>query len=70
MSARYVPINVKLEARESINSESQTVEYTALLTLTTPDMGVLRVDVIGAKGLMAADRSGKSDVGDQRIISQ
>jgi len=26
-------------------------------------MGVLRVEVIGAKGLMAADRSGKSDVG-------
>jgi hypothetical protein len=25
-------------------------------------MGVLRVDVVSAKGLMAADRSGKSDV--------
>ena len=27
----------------------------------TTDMGVLRVEVIGAKDLMAADRSGKSD---------
>ena len=30
--------------------------------LTAPDMGVLRVDVLNAKGLGAADRSGKSDV--------
>lgn len=26
------------------------------------DMGVLRVEVVGAKNLMAGDRSGKSDV--------
>ena len=26
------------------------------------DMGILRVEVIGAKNLMAGDRSGKSDV--------
>jgi len=44
MSARYVPVNIKLEPRESINN-----------------MGVLRVDVVDAKGLRAADRSGKSD---------
>ena len=44
MSARFVPVNIKLEPRESINN-----------------MGVLRVDVVSAKGLMAADRSGKSD---------
>ena len=44
MSARYVPVDIKLEPRESINN-----------------MGVLRVDVLHAKGLMAADRSGKSD---------
>ncbi|KAK4689249.1 hypothetical protein P7C73_g857, partial [Tremellales sp. Uapishka_1] len=44
MSARYVPVDIKLEPRESINN-----------------MGILRVHVNGAKGLMAADRSGKSD---------
>ncbi|EIW70089.1 hypothetical protein TREMEDRAFT_71520 [Tremella mesenterica DSM 1558] len=44
MSARYVPVDIKLEPRESINN-----------------MGVLRVDVLHAKNLMAADRSGKSD---------
>jgi hypothetical protein len=27
------------------------------------DMGILRVEVIGAKNIMAGDRSGKSDVG-------
>jgi len=26
------------------------------------DMGILRVEVLGAKNLMAGDRSGKSDV--------
>ena len=45
MSARYVPVQIRLEPRESINN-----------------MGVLRVEVISAKGLLAADRSGKSDV--------
>ncbi|ORX40969.1 C2 domain-containing protein [Kockovaella imperatae] len=44
LSARYIPVDIKLEPRESINN-----------------MGVLRVEVIGAKGLAAADRSGKSD---------
>ena len=34
------------------------------------DMGVLRVDVISAKGLMAADRSGKSDVSRQAYRNQ
>ena len=32
------------------------------LSSTLTDMGVLRVDVLSAKGLAAADRSGKSDV--------
>jgi Ca2+-dependent lipid-binding protein len=44
MSARFVPVDIVLEPRESINN-----------------MGVLRVDVVGAKGLVGADRSGKSD---------
>ncbi|WWD20758.1 hypothetical protein CI109_105235 [Kwoniella shandongensis] len=44
LAAKFVPVDITLEARESINN-----------------MGVLRVDVVEAKGLMAADRSGKSD---------
>ncbi|ORY31245.1 C2 domain-containing protein [Naematelia encephala] len=44
MTAKYVPVDIKLEPRESIMN-----------------MGLLRVEVVSAKGLMAADRSGKSD---------
>ncbi|WWC72638.1 uncharacterized protein I206_106602 [Kwoniella pini CBS 10737] len=44
IAARFVPVNIELEARESINN-----------------MGILRVDVLSAKGLHGADRSGKSD---------
>ncbi|TXT05904.1 hypothetical protein VHUM_03665 [Vanrija humicola] len=44
LSARYLPVNIKLEPRESMN-----------------DQGLLKVTVVGAKGLASADRSGKSD---------
>lgn len=43
-STRYIPVNVVLEQRETVNNQ-----------------GILRVNVIGAKHLMAADRGGKSD---------
>lgn len=62
MSSRYVPVDIKLEARESINSKIMQQYRDPRLTFA-PDMGVLRVDVVGARGLKAADRSGKSDVG-------
>jgi hypothetical protein len=62
MTARYVPVQIALEPRESINSESRDglVHRNGANAL---DMGILRVEVIGAKNLMAGDRSGKSDVG-------
>ncbi|KAL7422727.1 Tricalbin-2 [Cryptotrichosporon argae] len=44
VSTRYVPVDIALAARESINN-----------------MGVLRVEAVGAKNLHAGDRSGKSD---------
>ncbi|WVF68009.1 hypothetical protein IAT40_002771 [Kwoniella sp. CBS 6097] len=44
LSARFVPVDIVLEPRESVNN-----------------MGVLRVNVLEAKGLHGADRSGKSD---------
>ncbi|OCF41255.1 transmembrane protein [Kwoniella heveanensis CBS 569] len=44
MSARFVPVDIVLEPRESMNN-----------------MGILKVDVLNAKGLHGADRSGKSD---------
>ncbi|KIR30263.1 transmembrane protein [Cryptococcus deuterogattii LA55] len=46
IAARFVPVDIVLQPRESINN-----------------MGILRVDVIDAKALHGADRSGKSDVG-------
>ncbi|KAF8559381.1 tricalbin [Imleria badia] len=44
IEARYVPVPVKLEPRESINNQ-----------------GVLRVELIEGRDLIAADRGGKSD---------
>lgn len=44
IAARFVPVDIVLQPRESINN-----------------MGILRVDVIDAKALHGADRSGKSD---------
>ena len=44
VAARYVPVDIKLEPRESFKN-----------------MGVLRVEVLGAKNLVGAYRSGKSD---------
>ncbi|KAF7975752.1 hypothetical protein HWV62_8539 [Athelia sp. TMB] len=44
IESRYVPVPVKLEARESINNQ-----------------GMLRVDILDGKDILAADRGGKSD---------
>ncbi|KAH0838563.1 C2 domain-containing protein [Lanmaoa asiatica] len=44
IEARYIPVPVKLEPRESINNQ-----------------GVLRVDLVEGRDLIAADRGGKSD---------
>ena len=60
MEARYVPVKIELEPRESINS---TLHPSFKAPMPDPgDMGILRVDVLRAQGLMAADRGGKSDV--------
>ncbi|KXN83626.1 hypothetical protein AN958_01192 [Leucoagaricus sp. SymC.cos] len=46
VEARYIPVPIKLEARESVSSE---------------DMGVLRVDLIDGSEIRGVDRGGKSD---------
>lgn len=63
MTARYVPVQIALEPRESINSESSATHELRVPAELIIDMGILRVEVIGAKNIMAGDRSGKSDVG-------
>ncbi|KAG8762146.1 hypothetical protein FRC11_010840 [Ceratobasidium sp. 423] len=44
IQAKYVPVEIKLDPRESINN-----------------MGILQVELIDGKDILAADRSGKSD---------
>ncbi|KAF8577858.1 tricalbin [Ramaria rubella] len=44
IAAKFIPVNIKLEPRESINNQ-----------------GILRVELIRCKDILAADRSGKSD---------
>ena len=57
IEARYVPVPVKLEPRESINST--LLHPAAGMPLTVYiDQGVLRVDLIEGRDLMAADRGG------------
>lgn len=60
IEARYVPVPVTLEPRESINSESYAFLSLAFAFNTATDQGTLRVDIISATDLPAADRSGKS----------
>ncbi|KAG6814026.1 hypothetical protein H0H92_003876 [Tricholoma furcatifolium] len=52
IETRYVPVPVKLEPRESINT---TPDF------SPSDQGILRVELLDAAKLHAADRSGKSD---------
>lgn len=64
ISAKYVPVPIKLEMRETVNSKSY--QYQADWSrLTAPclceDTGIIRVDVLEGHGLKAADRNGKSD---------
>lgn len=57
IEARYVPVPVKLEPRESINSTWLYPTVGMSLTMY-PDQGVLRVELIEGRDLIAADRGG------------
>lgn len=57
IEARYVPVPVKLEPRESINSTLfRLLADTFFMKYT--DQGVLRVELIEGRDLMAVDRGG------------
>jgi Ca2+-dependent lipid-binding protein len=70
LSARYVPVQIALEPRESINS---MLHVTWSMRLTDPtgqlDMGLLRVELVDGKDIRGVDRSGKSDVSYKRSVS-
>ena len=57
MEARYIPVPLKLEPRESINSE-WTVRFSAHLNNTPVDQGVLQVQLLDGGEIHGADRSG------------
>jgi len=66
IEARYVPVPVRLEARESINSERVLLLCLSILVLmltstTFTDQGILRVDLLDGREIRGVDRSGKSD---------
>jgi len=62
ISAKYVPVPITLEMRETVNSMSdiRIVRIIAKVYKHT-DTGVLRVDLLEGSGLKSADRNGKVD---------
>jgi hypothetical protein len=56
--SKYVPVPVKLEPRESINSKLLGIPGVTRSLIPSKDMGLLRVEVISAGNLRAADRGG------------
>jgi hypothetical protein len=62
IETRYVPVPVKLEPRESINSKLHTYEVTTdcVLNLNPIDQGMLRVELVDGRDIHAADRGGKN----------
>lgn len=65
MAAKYIPVEIELLARESVNSEYffhlGFAPHRILTFGFALDSGQLRVDLLDAKDIPAVDRSGKSD---------
>lgn len=63
ISAKYVPVPIKLEMRETVNSKQALPESRLYQRLTNLhlDTGIIRVDVLEGQNLRSADRNGKSD---------
>lgn len=58
IEARYVPVPVKLEPRESINSELANLVVCRSLLTSYVDQGTLRVDLLDGHDIAVADRGG------------
>jgi hypothetical protein len=59
IQAKYVPVEIKLDPRESINSMFARVELLAYDSHARLDMGILRVELLDGKDIHGADRSGE-----------
>ena len=55
-----MPVDITLEPRESINSKSfhPFKDGLYLITLSSLDMGILKVDLLGGHGIRGVDRGG------------
>jgi hypothetical protein len=62
-----VPVEIKLDPRESINSTLVHITIKRFIADRLSDMGILRVELIDGKELAAADRSGKTKIQRMRI---
>ena len=64
IEAKYIPVDIQLEPRESLTSEDRYTFFSQHLSndrISNPDQGVLRVELMSGKGLHAADRGGGCD---------
>ena len=62
IEAKYLPVPIKLDPRESVNSKS--IFFLCDIKkvhASCPDQGVLRCDLLYGREIHGADRSGKSD---------
>lgn len=57
LEARYIPVPLKLEPRESINSKAD-ICFSMFVAEIRSDQGVLQVQLLGGGELRGADRSG------------
>ena len=58
IEARYVPVPITLEPRESVNSKTLTSATRSDPNFAT-DQGIVRVDLLYGRDIHAADRGGK-----------
>lgn len=58
IETRYVPVPVTLEPRESINSKYLRDSVEIGDAYDSTDQGVLRIDLLEGKDILAADRGG------------
>ena len=54
-----MPVDIVLEARESINSKYMSLSKCLQMTIVLLDQGTLRVDLLEGKGIRGVDRGGK-----------
>lgn len=62
IESRYLPVPIKLDPRESVNSEHNYDRISGTILMNSPDQGLIRVDLLDGHSIHAADRGGMSTV--------